>query len=939
MATTIQQIELPKKARAVDTSGNNNHGQIYSGRGLEFDGIGDYIHAPLDGNPGNFGNQSDFETTIAFWVKVNDFVAANAFMQWARTGEVTDGTPFVLLALNGTDGSSRLYVDGDYRNLTHKFQAEVWYRFVVTRTASDNTWRVYINGVADVTHDDSGTPNNQANADSFYLGTGYNRYFSGAFSNAQVWNKAFTQADVTYDYLNPESLALNNGGTALTESNLKLWYPMQDGHRGQQSYILDGANTGLGVELANYADGNITFNNDGASVASSNSLNSYNAVSDGSTGDARPRISFTLTTGQTYKIEYTPTLVLDGGVLDFFVGGSRLISNNDINTSFTKTFTSAAGYEGFDFDGSQAFNVDFTLSIKAINDKNHATTVFYGDELVTEGDFGNGGAAWTASGNITVAVDGGAFVSTGDSDGGYGSCAQAETLIAGRTYELNFDVTAVTGGASVYNYCDSLQKDLGTASVTGFTDTFVSDGTGGIDIRTICSNGQAVTIDNISLKEVGVASGWTDADQQLHIPQTALQSYNELAWSDGGASSAYVASLGASLGTNDFALSYVINCDTDDVKFLTLNKAASEGRIIHRLTSGRLRIYAEDSNGTFVNYLDATADSSLVSGQTYHVVEVYDRAADLITTYVNGVASGVTIDISSLSGSIGCDGSFVFNLFSGTSLAGIITEVALWKNTKLDATEVLELYNDGKPLDALLHTKASTLYGYWRNNGLSTWVNLANPGTKDTSSNTLTETILIPQGVDSTRDAQGFIMNKQKDTSCLNLTDEAYVDSPTGGFVGTSDFSISCWFKTTDSNAWLLMKGEQGGGGKRYALYVHTSNYLTAEIDDNSTFVTWNGSATVNDGDWHHVVVAYDRSGNGQIYLDGSADGSATDISSSTGSLDPTSHRDFTVGVNSDDETSGPYTGQVDGVLVYTKALSLTEVERNYNATKGNHRN
>ena len=43
MATTIQNIELPKKARAVDTSGNNNHGQIYSGRGLEFDGVGDYL--------------------------------------------------------------------------------------------------------------------------------------------------------------------------------------------------------------------------------------------------------------------------------------------------------------------------------------------------------------------------------------------------------------------------------------------------------------------------------------------------------------------------------------------------------------------------------------------------------------------------------------------------------------------------------------------------------------------------------------------------------------------------------------------------------------------------------------------------------------------------------------------------------------------------------
>ena len=41
MATTIQTIQKPTRARALDTSGNNNHGQIYSGRALEFDGVSD----------------------------------------------------------------------------------------------------------------------------------------------------------------------------------------------------------------------------------------------------------------------------------------------------------------------------------------------------------------------------------------------------------------------------------------------------------------------------------------------------------------------------------------------------------------------------------------------------------------------------------------------------------------------------------------------------------------------------------------------------------------------------------------------------------------------------------------------------------------------------------------------------------------------------------
>ena len=73
-------------------------------------------------------------------------------------------------------------------------------------------------------------------------------------ANVQIWDAAFSADDVLYDYLNPEQLALNRGGTSLTESNLKIWYPMQDGHRGQQSFVLDGSNVGLGDELISNGD-------------------------------------------------------------------------------------------------------------------------------------------------------------------------------------------------------------------------------------------------------------------------------------------------------------------------------------------------------------------------------------------------------------------------------------------------------------------------------------------------------------------------------------------------------------------------------------------------------------------------------------------------------------------------------------------------------------
>ena len=45
---SFQKILKPTKYRAVDTSGNNNHGQIYSGRGLEFDGVSDKLVSQED---------------------------------------------------------------------------------------------------------------------------------------------------------------------------------------------------------------------------------------------------------------------------------------------------------------------------------------------------------------------------------------------------------------------------------------------------------------------------------------------------------------------------------------------------------------------------------------------------------------------------------------------------------------------------------------------------------------------------------------------------------------------------------------------------------------------------------------------------------------------------------------------------------------------------
>jgi len=241
MATTIQTIELPKKARALDTSGNNNHGQIYSGRGLEFDGVTDYLSIADDASIRPTDN-----ITVACWIRRNN-AAASYETIFGKSNGWTNGVWLAMLS-----GQLRCELDGaishnDFNSSAGALKLNVWYRIVMTYNTTDGGV-LYINGQVVDTIAANGSIT-QASSTAYQIGGSGSYFLDGSMSNFQLWDTAWSATDVTYDYLNPESLALNRGGTSLTESNLKLWYPMQDGHRGQQSYILDGANSGAVVDL------------------------------------------------------------------------------------------------------------------------------------------------------------------------------------------------------------------------------------------------------------------------------------------------------------------------------------------------------------------------------------------------------------------------------------------------------------------------------------------------------------------------------------------------------------------------------------------------------------------------------------------------------------------------------------------------------------------
>ena len=965
MATTIQTIEVPKKARALDTSGNNNHGQIYSGRGLEFDGVTDYLNTGYIASAQGITN----DITVACWLRTTDVTASQFVFNFYQSTSDAFG-----LKIN----SSTIFINNDVDDASADIYAttisnNTWYRVVVVIDSLQ--MKLYLNGVL-VGSGSSTADGLDSFTSNLYMGdrkgSGGASYFTGMMSDFQVWDSVWTAADVTYDYLNPESLALNDSGTSLTESNLKLWYPMQDGHRGQQSYILDGANSGIVSALVDHdfstdttgsfrigsSRGDISYEDSSFMRITYNSTNGSALLNQSS--------SWSPVAGTTYEVKFRAkgthaaafTAIGDNSYLGTVTSNPTLTTDwQDYEFLVTPTSTVFRIYQNTFGSGGTTLDID-DITVQPINDKNHATTVFYGDELVTNGDMEvtdpttiviGAEAAAAADGTmddstaITAYAGSKSLAITGDSSSQSPRVQWLDGsdmgLVAGRTYYIECRVWLPSTAPNIDKVQLVVTLQSGAVySSTANTDawkklshTFVDDDITDIQIVGLEDGasakdltGDTFYVDSLTIKEVGVASGWTDADQQLHIPQPALQSYNELAWFDGTiASDGYVdLDSGITTSGNSWSLSFWIFHDDNGQAFdIVFGDGANQFIALSKDSVDKLMY--RDSSDTY----HAISDAAIPESEWVHIT-ITAIANTSITAYVNGVAQATNSTMTNTT-------LLLERFMRGYSSAlyhtfGTINEISYY-NDVLTSTEVLDLFNDGKAKSALEASGSAGLVGYWRNNGLSEWKDLkgSNDGNKTAG---VTETILIPQGVDSTRDNQGFIMNKEKDTSCLNLTngfDIPYVDlgSETTIAAGTAG-SFMMWLKPEHFSNNYFIGADAGNESARIA---SSTSVIIRTNASNLTFDVGSGDMVV--GEWFHFAATKDTDNVWSIYIDGVQNGSA---SADTEDNDQPFGYEF---LGARRSTSNSFNGQFDGVLVYESALSQPQIERNYNATKGSHRN
>lgn len=150
---------------------------------------------------------------------------------------------------------------------------------------------------------------------------------------------------------------------------------------------------------------------------------------------------------------------------------------------------------------------------------------------------------------------------------------------------------------------------------------------------------------------------------------------------------------------------------------------------------------------------------------------------------------------------------------------------------------------------------------------------------------------------------------------------------------GSSDFSCSVWIKRAVTGARQIFIGQSNSGGLNgtisFIIEASAANLIIATVCVGSTASTaTQATGTVNDTNWHHIVLVRD-SGTIRLYIDGSANGTASISGTVNDSSNP-----FGIGVGGS-LASLLFNGTIDEVGVWKRKLDTTEITQLYNNGNG----
>jgi len=181
-------------------------------------------------------------------------------------------------------------------------------------------------------------------------------------------------------------------------------------------------------------------------------------------------------------------------------------------------------------------------------------------------------------------------------------------------------------------------------------------------------------------------------------------------------------------------------------------------------------------------------------------------------------------------------------------------------------------------------------------------------------------------------------------STTFNGVDEYITMDSVYNFEMVQPLSLSIWVKTTlNSISHVIGRVSSSTTQAGYALLIDSSGkpffelvYRKSTSDYLSVGTT---SATVNDGDWHHIVVTYDGSidaGGVKFYIDSVDIVALTINQNSIITTDIFDAGEFTIGRRYSSSLEYPYNGKLDEASIWSKELSISDVDDIYNSGSPN---
>ena len=145
------------------------------------------------------------------------------------------------------------------------------------------------------------------------------------------------------------------------------------------------------------------------------------------------------------------------------------------------------------------------------------------------------------------------------------------------------------------------------------------------------------------------------------------------------------------------------------------------------------------------------------------------------------------------------------------------------------------------------------------------------------------------------------------------------------GDLGTNDFTYSIWiYVPTLQSAYNGFLEMQSGLVSFYAM-VDEDNKIRATITfDDTNYITMTSNSAISASTWTNVLVTYDRSGNGTLYINGVAQTDVEDISSGV-AVDIQCNLEFRLGRGG--TSTWYFNGSLDDGYIWTKVTTQDEID------------